>query len=84
MTNFNAIENVELAIMNFGLEFSYSKDLVLSTEAGSDFINTLEEVDLYEKEIKRFMLFQRTITIQRMNDDCIWRAEEVKNILTLN
>jgi len=81
MTNFNAIETVESAMYAFGLDFSYSKDLVSATEMGALEIDTLEEVDLYEIEIKKFMLFQRTITIKRMNDDYTWRTETIKNTL---
>lgn len=83
-TNYKAIETVEEAMYHFALEFSYSKNLVLATEAGSDFIDTIEESYMYEQQVKEFMLFKRSIAVQKINDDCTWRTEIISNTLKLN
>lgn len=78
MTNFKAIETVEEAMYTFALSYSWDNDLVFATQMGGDCIDTLEEVDLYEKEILKFISGKKEIKIKRMNDDCTWRTEVVK------
>ena len=71
-------ENVNQAIRNFALEYSYRNDVMQSVEMASDYLETVKEVDLFEMWLALFLAGKETVEVEKMNDDCTWRTEIVK------
>lgn len=71
-------ENVNQAIRNFGLEYSYRNDVMQSVEMASDYLETVKEVDLFEMWLALFLAGKETVEVEKMNEDCTWRTEIVK------
>lgn len=73
--------NVNQAIQSFALEYSYRSDMRQSIEMASDHIETADEVNLFEAFMALFASGKESVTIEKINDDCTWRNEEVVIIL---
>ena len=71
-------ENVNQAIRNFALEYSYRNDVMQSVEMASDYLETVKEVDLFEMWLALFLAGKETVEVEKMNEDCTWRTEIVK------
>jgi len=73
-------ENVNQAIYNFALEYSYRNNVVDATTIGSDYCDTEKDVDDYEKLIALFLVGKIEIPVEKINDDCSFRTEIIKFI----
>jgi hypothetical protein len=78
MKNLNVTANAELAMRNFALEYSCRKNVKDATIFGSDMCDTVKDVNDYEKMIALFLAGKLTVTVEKMNEDCIWINEVVK------
>lgn len=71
-------ENVNQAIYAFGLEYSYCSDLQSAFYMASDNLSTIIEVNLFEAWLALFVAGKESVVVEKINDDCTWRKEEIK------
>lgn len=70
--------NADQAFRNFALSYSNDSNVKLATECASDFLDTVEDVNDFEKMLSLFLAGKLEPTVERINDDCTWRIEKVK------
>lgn len=61
-------QHIKDAIYSFGLEYSYNKDMVQSIEMASDFLDTENELNLFEIFLAEFIAGKESIPVQRVKD----------------
>lgn len=78
MTNLKVTNNADLGFKNFALTYLSSKNVKFGVEAASYFLDTVEDVNCFEKMLALFLAGQYTTTVEKMNDDCTWTNKIVK------
>jgi hypothetical protein len=78
MNNLNVTSNAKQGFQNFALQYATDGDVKLATQFGIDYLDTIQDVDDYEKLLVMFLSGKLTTTVERMNEDCTWRTEVVK------
>lgn len=77
MKNTSATANAQQAFQNFALQYSFDGDVKSATEFGTDYLDTVQDVNDYKKMIALFLAGKITATVEKINDDCTWRKERV-------
>lgn len=78
MTTLQVTQNADLAFKNFALSYSNDADVKFAVECASDFLDTVNDVNDFEKMLALFLAGKYSTTVERMNEDCTWRTETVK------
>lgn len=78
MTTLKVTTNAEQAFKNFALSYSNDANVKFAVECASDFLDTVEDVNDFEKMLALFLAGKFQTTVERMNDDCTWRTEIVR------
>jgi hypothetical protein len=78
MTTLQVTQNAEQAFKNFALSYSNDGDVKFAVECAGDFLDTIEDVNDFEKMLALFLAGKYETTVERMNDDCTFRSEKVK------
>lgn len=78
MTTLKVTPNADQAFKNFALSFSNDADVKFAVECASDFLDTVQDINDFEKMLALFLAGKYQTTIERMNEDCTWRTETVK------
>lgn len=80
MKNLNATDNAKHAFQNFALQYSIDGDVKFATICASDYLDTVQDVNSFEKMLALFLSGKLTATVDRINEDCTFRTETVKYI----
>jgi maltoporin len=78
MFNLNVTQNANQGFQNFALQYATDGDVKLATQFGTDYLDTVQDVNDYEKLLSLFLSGKITTTVERLNEDCTWRTEVVK------
>lgn len=61
-------KHIKDAINSFGLEYSYNKDMAQSIEMASDFLDTENQLNLFEIFLAEFVAGKESIGVERIKD----------------
>lgn len=70
--------NSTQAMYHFALSYSYDKNVKFAVECASDYLDTVKDVNEFEKKLAIFLAGKSSITVERMNEDGTFRKEEAK------
>lgn len=78
MTTLNVTPNAKQGFQNFALQYATDGDVKFAAEFGTDYLDTVQDVNDYEKLLALFLAGKISTTVERMNEDCTFRTETVK------
>lgn len=72
------LTNSAQAMYHFALSYSYDKNVKFAVECASDYLDTVNDVNEFEKKLAIFLAGKSSVIVERMNENGTFRNEEIK------